>query len=69
MKDVHMSKRPPIPPANRSNKELEQHIARPENVERAEGNPTERRPRNLSQQGQQGSIKQNTRHPGYQQDR
>lgn len=61
-----MTKAPPVPPAGRTNKG-------------PGGGPSEERPRdqsqhhpekrNLSEQGRQGNIRQNTHHQGYQQDR
>jgi hypothetical protein len=60
-----MSKQPPIPPANRSDKgpgepghHSDSHKAKP-----AE------RPDNTASQGQQGNTKINTTHQGHQQDR
>lgn len=60
-----MSKAPPIPPANRSDKgagagEKSGDLA-----------ATQHQPakRNLAEQGRQGNIRQNTHNQGYQQDR
>ena len=60
-----MSKQPPIPPANRSDKRpgepghhADNHKAKPNE-----------RPDNTASQGQQGNTKINTTHQGYQQDR
>jgi hypothetical protein len=54
---------PPVPPANRSPKDPG---SKPK-VKPEEASPKERE--NFAQQGRQGNTKQNTTHPGYQQDR
>jgi len=63
-----MSKKtPPIPPAGRSPKGSG---ARPaDDAENAHVTETDKRLRNLEQQGHQANIAQNTRNQGYQQDR
>jgi hypothetical protein len=58
-----MSKLPPVPPANRSNKGTG---SAPEPRKDA---IKEKPPKNLREQGEQGNIKQNTTNQGYQQDR
>jgi hypothetical protein len=56
---------PPVPPENRPGKgPVEQH---PDQL--AEGRKPDTRDRDLSKQGRQGNINQNTHHQGYQQDR
>lgn len=61
-----MSKFPPIPPQNRSDK----GPGEPEHAGRdAPKRPAGERPENPAQQGRQANIKQNTTHQGYQQDR
>jgi hypothetical protein len=57
-----MTKTPPVPPANRSPKGTGSD---PEVT--SERKPT--KPENLTEQGQQGNITQNTTNQGYQQDR
>lgn len=61
-----MSKQPPIPRANRSDKG-------PVEAQHAQADPHEaksnERPDNTASQGQQGNTKINTTHQGYQQDR
>ena len=57
---------PPVPPAGRSNKGPGDatggnHAADTANVGKT--------PANLKEQDRQGNVKQNTTHPGYQQDR
>lgn len=61
-----MSKKPPIPPANRSDK----GPGEPDHPERDEhkATPTER-PDNAASQGQPGNTRINTTHQGNQQDR
>ena len=59
-----MSKMPPIPPENRTRK----GPAQPQPSQK-EAKDNARREANLEQQGQQGNVKQNTTHQGYQQDR
>lgn len=61
-----MSKHPPIPPANRSDKgpgEPNHQGKDPHKSERSD------RPANAASQGQQGNTKINTTHQGHQQDR
>ena len=54
---------PPVPPANRSKK-------RPAGSGKAGAKPNlNAKGKNLSEQGRQGNIRQNTRNQGYQQDR
>ena len=62
-----MTKKPPVPPANRSDK----GVGSASPVDRADISEKERRavPGNVDQQGQQGNSKQNTTHKGYTQDR
>lgn len=66
-----MTKRtPPVPPAGRSRKGLrEQQQVENATAENAHVGETDKRLRNLEQQGRQANIKQNTRNQGYQQDR
>ena len=66
-----MSKRtPPIPPAGRSRKGPQQQPqAENATAENAHVGETDKRLRNLEQQGHQANITQNTRNQGYQQDR
>jgi hypothetical protein len=61
-----MSKMPPIPPDNRSDKGPggSVHAGR-----EASHKPAGERPDNPDQQGRQANIKQNTTHQGHQQDR
>lgn len=61
-----MSKQPPIPPANRSDKGPGEPVHRDKDPHKAE--PSER-PNNAASQGQQGNTKINTTHQGHQQDR
>jgi hypothetical protein len=64
-KEVAMTKRmPPIPPASRPKKG-------PDKPPRRDNDPKtgEPVPENLSEQGHQGNIYQNTHNQGYQQDR
>ncbi len=64
-----MAKRaPPIPPASRSRKGP-QKVAAHDEAEDAHVTETDKRMRNLEQQGHQANITQNTRNQGYQQDR
>jgi hypothetical protein len=64
-----MTKRtPPVPPAGRSRKGPQQH-AQNDSAESAQVTETDKRLRNLEQQGHQANIAQNTRNQGYQQDR
>ena len=64
-----MTKRtPPIPPAGRSRKGPDRGAVH-DNAEDAHVTETDKRMRNLEQQGQQANIAQNTRNQGYQQDR
>jgi hypothetical protein len=58
-----MTKMPPVPPQNRSPKGVGS-----QNEERTE-DPKLDRKENNAKQGQQGNIRQNTTHQGYQQDR
>jgi hypothetical protein len=60
-----MSKAPPVPPASRTDKDA------PAGKKSGDLAPSQHHPekRNLSEQGRQGNIRQNTRHQGYQQDR
>jgi hypothetical protein len=58
---------PPIPPAGRSPKGSKRTDAR--DAEDAHVTETDKRVRNLEQQGRQANITQNTRNQGYQQDR
>jgi hypothetical protein len=58
-----MTKMPPVPPANRSRKGIG---SEPETSSR-DAKPG--LPENLTEQGRQGNIKQNTTNQGYQQDR
>jgi hypothetical protein len=65
-KEDAMSKLPPIPPENRSQK----GPGEPATPERkAPQRPAGERPENPDQQGRHANIKQNTTHQGYQQDR
>jgi hypothetical protein len=57
-----MTKKPPVPTENRSRKGTG---SAPE----VDDEKTPRRSKNLSEQDQQGNIRQNTRNQGYQQDR
>ena len=59
---------PPIPPAGRSNRGAPT-TPPTDSAETANVNETDKRVRNLEQQGRQGNISQNTHHQGYQQDR
>jgi len=59
-----MSRRPPIPPENRSPKGPGS-----EPKTGVDDYKTDNRKRNLAEQGRQGNIKQNTTNQGYQQDR
>ena len=59
-----MTKPPPAPPENRSPKGTGEDKSPRRNARQAE--PAAQNP---EQQGQQGNIKQNTTHQGYQQDR
>ena len=63
-----MSKAPPVPPANRSDKGPGATSAGEKAGDLA---PPQHHPekRNLAEQGRQGNIRQNTHHQGYQQDR
>lgn len=64
-----MTKRtPPIPPAGRSPKGPKRDVTANE-AEDAHVSETDKRMRNLEQQGHQANIVQNTRNQGYQQDR
>jgi len=64
-----MTKRtPPIPPASRSPKGPPRQTAS-DDAEEAHVSETDKRLRNLEQQGHQANIAQNTRNQGYQQDR
>ena len=59
-----MTKMPPVPPQNRSNKGVES--------DGPDGSATDPKPgrrENLAEQGRQGNIRQNTTNQGYQQDR
>jgi len=59
-----MSKRPPVPPANRSPKGTGSD-PKPDKGEVVHEGP----PENPREQGHTGNIAQNTTHQGYQQDR
>jgi hypothetical protein len=59
---------PPIPPAGRSPKSGQTGTAS-DKAEDAHVTETDKRVRNLEQQGHQANITQNTRNQGYQQDR
>jgi hypothetical protein len=65
MEFIMPAKMPPVPPANRSDKGPG---ASPE-VPRDTTDHSKQRGRNLSEQGRQGNIAQNTTNQGYQQDR
>jgi hypothetical protein len=56
-------KTPPVPRENRSPKGTGSMPDEPHDEKRQDG------PENLSEQGRQGNIRQNTRNQGYQQDR
>jgi hypothetical protein len=58
---------PPVPPANRSPKGPGADPAAP--LDTSPDKKMADRQRNLSEQGRQGNIKQNTTHQGFQQDR
>jgi len=59
-----MTKMPPVPPQNRSNKGVQSdERVTPTN------DPKPGAPDNLAEQGRQGNIHQNTTNQGYQQDR
>lgn len=58
---------PPIPPAGRSPKGSQAPSVT--DAETAHVTETDKRLRNQEQQGHQANIAQNTRNPGYQQDR
>lgn len=61
-----MSKQPPTPPGNRSDK----GPGEPDHTgKQAPQRPAGERPDNPEQQGRQANIKQNTTHQGHQQDR
>jgi len=55
---------PPVPPAGRSTKGPGQQTGAP----KTDGKPA-KSPANTQEQGRQGNIHQNTKHPGHQQDR
>jgi hypothetical protein len=57
-----MTKKPPVPTENRSRKGTG-------SAPDVDDEKTPRRSKNLSEQDQQGNIRQNTRNQGYQQDR
>jgi hypothetical protein len=59
-----MSKPPPAPPGNRSPKGTGEDKSAQKDTPQAD--PAHQNP---GQQGQQGNVKQNTTHQGYQQDR
>jgi len=60
----HNSRMPPAPPASRSREGPgDTKSAAPDTSKKKEP------PSNLSEQGRQGNINQNTHHQGYQQDR
>lgn len=59
---------PPIPPAGRNSKGPKQEHQR-DGAEDSQVTETDKRLRNLEQQGHQANITQNTRNQGYQQDR
>ncbi|AZO82017.1 MULTISPECIES: hypothetical protein [unclassified Bosea (in: a-proteobacteria)] len=61
-----MSKQPPIPPANRSDKGPGEPSHQGTDAHEAKPND---RPSNTASQGQQGNTKINTTHQGHQQDR
>jgi hypothetical protein len=65
MTKAHM---PPVPPAGRSNKGPGDQGSADEGNETG-GKTSDSRHRDLSKQGRQGNIKQNTTHKGFQQDR
>jgi len=60
-----MTKKPPIPAGNRSGKGKGKGLE-PELDDRK---AQQQEPKNLSEQGEQANIRQNTRNQGYQQDR
>lgn len=61
---------PPVPPASRSPKDGVAHPGATGDMADAVGQGNkESKDRNLAEQGRQGNIKQNTTHPGHQQDR
>jgi hypothetical protein len=59
---------PPVPPAARSNKGRGDQASVNE-ADAADAKTSDSRHRDLSKQGRQGNIKQNTTHKGFQQDR
>lgn len=59
---------PPTPPANRSPKGPGEPATARDTQRGNEARPS-KAPNNADQQGQSGASKQNTTHPGYQQDR
>ena len=61
-----MSKAPPVPPAGRSDKGPGATGEKSGDLAATQHHPEKR---NLSEQGRQGNIRQNTHHQGYQQDR
>ena len=61
-----MSKTPPVPPANRSDKGPGSD---PSDAPSDIAHKPDPRERHLEQQGRQGNTSQNTHHQGYQQDR
>jgi hypothetical protein len=63
-----MANRPPVPPANRSDKGPKDKNL-PDHDADAKVSGHDARDRNLKQQGRQGNISQNTTNQGYQQDR
>jgi len=67
------SKRPPVPPAGRTDKGPggggPGNAGASDNPSDLAGNAADSRHRNLDKQGRQGNIAVNTRHQGHQQDR
>lgn len=57
---------PPVPPANRNPHDAAVHK---DDDEDSKVSGHDKHQRNLKEQGHQGNIAQNTRNPGYQQDR
>ena len=58
-----MTKKPPVPAGNRSGK------GKGSEPELDDRKAQKQEPKNLSEQGEQANIRQNTRNQGYQQDR
>jgi hypothetical protein len=63
-----MSKAPPVPPANRTNKGSQPSPARKKSGDLGAAEHQSEK-RNLAEQDRQGNVQQNTRNQGYQQDR